>query len=417
MILYMINCQKSQRSGPYRLRSHGKLYESGLCQMAKVTHQQTETTLTLIQCRWNQKQEWSTMLLHGSTVQNGNTNHKPKILPLRPGRPQSNLQIPLVCSLPTRVDWKWGWIDISQPPIVLSAPNATKDTYVPRTKNTPHPTKRMMNQYFLRRVTIGSTTTNEPNMAVPKEFQRHSKVFSEAKSQRLPQSTIWDHAIDLLLGAPNTLPGRLLPLTQEEKGEMHKFIQEHLKRGTICMSKSPYAANFFCIKQKDGKLWPVQDYQPINKWTKKNRNVPPLIPQVIDHLSRCTTVSHNCIHLLGIQQHPDQRGWWRKSHIPHPWRIIWTHSHVLWTNQLSSYIPKWWTPSSEKKWEKGGYQYTWMTSPSTQPNTPKRQKNNIPSAIEDMFIRCWTNWKDMTSILNPKNASLRKTKFNTSESL
>ena len=32
----------------------------------------------------------------------------------------------------------------------------------------------------------------------------------------------------------------------------------------------------------------VQDYQPLNKWTKKNQNVSPLIPQTIDRLSGCT---------------------------------------------------------------------------------------------------------------------------------
>ena len=36
-----------------------------------------------------------------------------------------------------RVDWKRGWIDISQLPIVLSAPNTAKATYTPRTKNVP----------------------------------------------------------------------------------------------------------------------------------------------------------------------------------------------------------------------------------------------------------------------------------------
>ena len=112
----------------------------------------------------------------------------------------------------------------------------------------------MSDQYFLGRVTIGSTTSNELNTTVPEEYQRHSKVFSKAKSQRLPQSTIWDHVIELLPGAPNTLPGRLLPLTQEEKAKMHKSVQEHLKRGTIHISKSPYAANFFFVKKKDGKL-------------------------------------------------------------------------------------------------------------------------------------------------------------------
>ena len=195
---------------------------------------------------------------------------------------------PWFAAFQPRVDWKRGWINMSQLPIILSTPDAAKATYVPRTKNTLHPIRKMTDQYFLGRVTIGSTTINEPNTAVPKEYQRHRKVFSEAESQRLPQLTVWVHVIELLPGAPNTLPGKLLPLTQEEKGKMHKFVQEHLKRGMIWVSKSPYAANFFFVKKKDGKLWPVQDYQPINKWTKKNRNISPLIPQVINCLSGCT---------------------------------------------------------------------------------------------------------------------------------
>ena len=173
---------------------------------------------------------------------------------------------PWFAAFQPKVDLKRGWIDMSQLPIVLSAPNAAKASYTPRTKNVPCPIKRAADQYFLGQVTMGSVTTNEPNTAAPEEYRRHNKVFSESKSQRLPLSTIWDHAIELLPGAPNTLPERLLPLTQEEKSEMHKFVQEHLKMGTIHISKSPYAA----------------------KWTKKNRNVSPLIPQVIDHLSGCT---------------------------------------------------------------------------------------------------------------------------------
>src|SRR6266699_5663614 len=124
--------------------------------------------------------------------------------------------------------------------------------------------------------------------AIPSEYHRHKKVFDEESSQRLPRHTLWDHAIELLPNAPATLLGRLLPLMQKEHEEMHKFVAEHLKRGTIQESWSPYAANFFFIKKKDGKLHPVQDYRPINKWTKKNRNVSPLIPQTIDCLSGCT---------------------------------------------------------------------------------------------------------------------------------
>jgi hypothetical protein len=99
---------------------------------------------------------------------------------------------------------------------------------------------------------------------------------------------IWDHAIELLPNAPNTLLAHLLPLNCIEQEEMQKFLKEHLWQGTIRESWSPYAANFFFIKKKDGKLHPVQDYQPINKWTRKNRNISPLIPQTIDRLSGYT---------------------------------------------------------------------------------------------------------------------------------
>jgi hypothetical protein len=84
------------------------------------------------------------------------------------------------------------------------------------------------------------------------------------------------------------LPGQLLLLTQEEIEEAHKFIKEHLECNTIWPLWSPYVANFFFMKKRDGKLQPVQDYRPLNKWTKKNRNVSPLIPSVIDQLARCT---------------------------------------------------------------------------------------------------------------------------------
>ena len=93
---------------------------------------------------------------------------------------------PWFAAFQPRVDWKRGWINMSQFPIVLSAPNAAKATYAPRTKNVLHPIRKTTDQYSLRRVTIGSMTTNEPNTAVLKEYQRHSKVFSKAESQRLP---------------------------------------------------------------------------------------------------------------------------------------------------------------------------------------------------------------------------------------
>jgi hypothetical protein len=94
-----------------------------------------------------------------------------------------------------------------------------------RTVNKPKEVHR--DQYFIGKVTFGATATAAQS-SIPEDYQRHAKVFSEEELHRLPEHTIWDHAIELLPGAPHTLPGRLLPLTQEEIEEARKFVKEHL---------------------------------------------------------------------------------------------------------------------------------------------------------------------------------------------
>jgi len=110
---------------------------------------------------------------------------------------------------------------------------------------------------------VKQTSTSKLNK-IPEQYQQYSRVFSEEASHKFPPSCIWDHTIELKPGAPTSLPGKLIPLSQPELGELRKFIKEHLIRGTIQPSKSPYTTLFFSIKKKYGKLCPVQDYCPIN---------------------------------------------------------------------------------------------------------------------------------------------------------
>jgi predicted GNAT superfamily acetyltransferase len=98
------------------------------------------------------------------------------------------------------------------------------------------------------------------DVSLPKEYQQHAQVFSEEKAQHFPEPRIWDHAIELKKDAPLTLPGKIYALTQKERKALKKFIEEHLKKGYIVPSKSPYTTPFFFIKKKDSKLRPVQDY-------------------------------------------------------------------------------------------------------------------------------------------------------------
>ena len=102
---------------------------------------------------------------------------------------------------------------------------------------------------------------------VPPELHDFQHIFSEEASQRFPEPKQWDHAIYLLPNAPNHLDCKVYPLTRDEQAALNKFIEDHLRQHYIRPSNSPYAAPFFFVKKKDGKLRPVQDYRKLNQWT------------------------------------------------------------------------------------------------------------------------------------------------------
>jgi hypothetical protein len=117
---------------------------------------------------------------------------------------------------------------------------------------------------------------------VPEELHEHEFVFSEEASKRFPEPKQWDHAIDLLDGAPAVLDCKVYPLTLDEQIALDKFLTEHLEKGYIRPSNSPYAAPFFFVRKKDGKLRPIQDYRRLNTWTRKNRYPLPLIAELVE---------------------------------------------------------------------------------------------------------------------------------------
>ena len=119
---------------------------------------------------------------------------------------------------------------------------------------------------------------------IPTKYHCHLSVFSEEASHRFPEPCIWDHTIKLKPGAPSSIPGKVYQLTQDEQKVLLEFVQEQQAKGYIHPSKSPYAAPFFFIKKKDGKLRPVQDYQCLNEWTIKNCYPLPLISELIVHV-------------------------------------------------------------------------------------------------------------------------------------
>ncbi len=98
------------------------------------------------------------------------------------------------------------------------------------------------------------STTIATAEQIPEEYQRHSKVFNEKEADRFPPKREEDHAINLKKDAPAVLDCKIYPLSHDQDAKLTEFLEEHLCKGYIQESKSPYAAPFFFIKKKDGKL-------------------------------------------------------------------------------------------------------------------------------------------------------------------
>ena len=116
---------------------------------------------------------------------------------------------------------------------------------------------------------------------VPPEYQNHLRVFSEEAAGRMPESRLYDHAIELVPGA-RTFHSKLYPLSPNEQVELDKFLKENLAKGYIRESKSPMSSPFFFVKKKDGSLRPVQDYRRLNEIMVKNQYPLLLVAELMD---------------------------------------------------------------------------------------------------------------------------------------
>ena len=118
---------------------------------------------------------------------------------------------------------------------------------------------------------------------VPKRFHKWLKVFGKVESKRMPVRKVWNHAIDLKDDFKAS-KATVYPLSRNEKEEVQKFINEHLKKGYIRPSKSPQTLPVFFVGKKDRGKCMVMDYRRLNKQTIKNNYPLPLIMDLVDSM-------------------------------------------------------------------------------------------------------------------------------------
>jgi len=81
---------------------------------------------------------------------------------------------------------------------------------------------------------------------------------------------------------------KVYPLSRNEREEVQKFMDEHLKKGYIRPSKSQQTSPVFFVGKKDGGKHMVMDYHKLNRQTVKNNYPLPLITELVDNMgSKC----------------------------------------------------------------------------------------------------------------------------------
>jgi Reverse transcriptase (RNA-dependent DNA polymerase) len=119
---------------------------------------------------------------------------------------------------------------------------------------------------------------------VPTEYRRHVKVFSEKEAERFLPSHAWDHRIPLKDDAPETINEKVYNLPKANKLAIEEWVYKMLEKKFIQRSDSRYGHATFTVPKKDGTFWIVQDYRPVNKYTKKDTTPLPSIQDAVESL-------------------------------------------------------------------------------------------------------------------------------------
>jgi len=118
---------------------------------------------------------------------------------------------------------------------------------------------------------------------VPRKFHWWLKVFGKVELERIPVQKIWDHTIDVKEDFKSSKT-KVYLLSRNEREEVQKFVNEHLKKGYIRPSKSQQTSPVFFVGKKDRGKRMVMDYCKLNRQTVKNNYPLPLITELVDNM-------------------------------------------------------------------------------------------------------------------------------------
>src|SRR5258707_3160696 len=115
-----------------------------------------------------------------------------------------------------------------------------------------------------------STAQPEDTLSgVPQEYHEFCNVFSGEKANMLAPHWLYDLKINLEEGA-KPFHGLIYSLSPPELTALREFLEENIRNGFICPSKSLWGSPVLFIKKKDGSLHLCVDFRTLNKVPDKN---------------------------------------------------------------------------------------------------------------------------------------------------
>jgi len=100
-------------------------------------------------------------------------------------------------------------------------------------------------------------------------FPRNTRSTGTQKAKLLPEHRPYDLAIQIE-GDKIPLLGPIYFLSALELKTLQEFLEENIKMGIICPSKSPCGAPVLFVKKKDRTLHLCIDYCGLNQMTHKD---------------------------------------------------------------------------------------------------------------------------------------------------
>ncbi len=150
-------------------------YAKWLClPIKKMTHPRKLFNVNGSENKAGQLQYYTDLAIH-----TGSTSTNMRFFLTELGEHKAILGYPWFAAVQPKINWKRGWIDHTQLPIILKAANATKARFLPRLINQPRIIRQ--EQILLCRTTPIIATTIKSTL--PQEYTKYEKVFSEEKSQ------------------------------------------------------------------------------------------------------------------------------------------------------------------------------------------------------------------------------------------